>query len=183
MVKYYSRQAGLYKTIMESQGNITMNKLTYICTIVIAATFMALGPASAKDNHAGYYYSEPTSSETYLSRMPVLNDASKRARIGFTVGLNTKQLKRAYPPSYHIFAKGGKSQKLIIIAVEENRYNTLFRLRALLAALTANARTSPLFTESNMPEELNFLDLCKMAGFTQVTISNGRDVTHQILIV
>jgi hypothetical protein len=157
--------------------------------ISILMLFLALvlgtnnSTAGAKDSHAGYYYPEPQTSETYISSQPILQSASKRARIGFTVGLNAKQLKRAYPPSYHIFAKGGQSQKLIIVSIDENRYNTLYRLRALLAALTANARTSPLFTESNIPEQLNFLDLCKMAGFTQVTITNGRDITHQIIIV
>jgi hypothetical protein len=161
-----------------------MRKLIITWAIIMASFVLGYGPAvSAGDNHEGYYYPKTQSQETYLSRVPILNSASKRARIGFTVGLNAKQLKRSYPPSYHIFAKGGQSQKLIIVAVDENRYNTLFRLRALLAALTASARTSPLFTESNTPEELNFLDLCKMAGFTQVTISNGRDVTHQIIIV
>ncbi len=161
-----------------------MKNLLSTLIIVIASIVMTLAPAAiAKDNHAGYYYPEPQSHETYLSRQPILPGASKRSRVGFTVGLNAKQLKRSYPPSYHIFAKGGQSEKLIIVAIDENRYNTLYRLCALMAALTASARTSPLFTETNVPEQLNFLDLCKMAGFTQVTITNGRDVAHQIIIV
>ncbi len=150
-----------------------------ICCILLLSGSSAFGD----DNHSGYYYPEPRSNETYISRLSILETASKRARVGFTVGLNSKQLGRSYAPGYHIFAKGGRAEKLIIVSVEEDRYNTLFRLRALMASLTASARTSPLFTETNIPEELNFLDLCKLAGFTQVTISNGRDVTHQILVV
>ncbi len=158
-------------------------KSLFSLVTVFLGLVLAPIPVVAKDSHVGYYYPEPQSTETYISRLSVLADASKRSRIGFTVGLNAKQIKRSYAPGYHIFAKGGQAEKLIIVATEENRYNTIYRLRALMAAMTASARTSPLFTESNMPEELNFLDLCKLAGFTQVTISNGRNVTHQILVV
>ena len=159
--------------------NVAIALLMSVSIIVSGFTSLAF----SKDNHAGYYYPEPQTSETYISHLSKMASVSKRSRIGFTVGLNAKQLKRAYAPGYHMFAKGGQAQKLIIIATEEDRYNTLYRLRALMASLTANARKSPLFTESSTPEELNFLDLCKLAGFTQVTISNGRDVTHQIFVV
>jgi hypothetical protein len=53
-------------------------------------------------------------------------------------------------------------------------------MRALLAALTSQARTSPLFAQSNQPENLNFFDLARMAGFTQLTISDGDKFSHQI---
>jgi len=155
--------------------------LTLIFVIFTLTTIVR--PVADDDKHSGYYYPKPQSTETYVSPLPVLESASKRTRVGFTVGLNTKQVARAYAPGYHIFAKGGRSEKLIIIATEEYRYNTLYRLRALMAALTSSARTSPLFTDTDIPEQLNFLDLLKLAGFTQVTISNGKDVTHQIFIV
>lgn len=161
-----------------------MKILSVILFAAFSMVMASIGPLQAdEDRHAGYYYPTPQSSETYQSSLPVIGTASKKSRIGFTVGLNAQQINRGYPPAYHIFAKGAQAQKLIIIAVEENRYNTLYRLRALLAALTANARTSPIFSRTNIPEELNFLDLCKLAGFTQVTISNGKDVAHQIFIV
>lgn len=69
-----------------------------------------------------------------------------------------------------------------MVATGDGRYDTLFRLRALLASLTSMARTTELFARSNQPQDLNFLDLCKMIGFTQVTVSNGKDVTHQIKV-
>ena len=161
-----------------------MNNIVIAFLLSISFTFPGFTSASfGKDNHAGYYYPEAQTTETYISALTIMTSVSKRSRVGFTVGLNAKQLERAYAPGYHMFAKGGQAEKLIIIATEEGRYNTLFRLRALLASLTANARKSPLFTESDAPEELNFLDLCKLAGFTQVTISNGKDLTHQIFVV
>ena len=161
-----------------------MKNLIFAMLLSVSFAFSGFTSASfGKDNHAGYYYPEAQTTETYISALTMMTSVSKRSRVGFTVGLNAKQLKRSFPPGYHLFAKGGQAEKLIIIATEEGRYNTLFRLRALLASLTANARKSPLFSESDTPEELNFLDLCKLAGFTQVTISNGKDVTHQIFVV
>ncbi|MEM9734348.1 MAG: hypothetical protein AAF903_12815 [Pseudomonadota bacterium] len=138
--------------------------------------------ARANDSHAGYYYPDPNTSEVYVSSVDPMPDASKRTRIGFTVGLNAQQLKRAYPPQYHIFAKGANAQKLIIVASGHTRYDTLYRLRALLAGLTAEARTSPLFRQAKNPENLNFLDLLRMTGFEQVTVSDGADIAHRITL-
>jgi len=139
--------------------------------------------ALSADNHAGYYYPEPQTSETYVSALNVMPSMSKRARVGFLIGLNKQQLDRSYPPPYHIFAKGFHAQKLIVVATGSGRYDTLFRLRALLASLTSQARTSPLFTQSRQPENLNFLDLARLAGFVQVTISDGDALAHRISLL
>ena len=136
--------------------------------------------AHAGDSHAGYYYPEPSSRETYTAAMTPGPSASKRSRIGFTVGINTTQQKRGYAPRYHIFAKGADAQKLIIVATDSFSYNTIFRLRALMASLTADARATPLFANMPEPENLNFLDLCKLIGFTQVTVSDGDALAHRI---
>ncbi len=156
--------------------------MTHFSKLLIAAllVFFSLRAANSQDSHAGYYYPKPVTSEVYASPLRPLLHTSKRTRIGFTVGLNARQLKRAYPPQYHIFAKGFGGQKMIIIASGSGRYNTLYRMRALLAALTAGARTSPLFQKSRTPENLNFLDLARLAGFTKVTISDGDTFAHRI---
>lgn len=142
--------------------------------------FVSAASASDRDRHSGYYYPEPQSVEIYDSPLSPMRSANKRTRIGFTVGLNAQQLKRAFPPGYHIFAKGAEGQKMIIVATGPDRYNTLYRLRSLLAALTAQARTSPLFREASEPENLNFLDLARLTGFVQVTISDGDTFAHRI---
>ncbi len=132
------------------------------------------------DRHAGYYYPKPQSEETYTSNLTPLPGSGKRTRIGFTVGLNAQQNKRGFRPGYHIFAKGADSQKIIIVATGDNEYNTLFRLRALMASLSAEARASPLFSKARSPESLNFLDLMKLIGVKRVTISDGATIAHQI---
>ncbi len=159
-----------------------MKNLIAVITLSLAIMFSTSYVALSGDSHAEYYYPPVTSQESYAARVSGMAGSSKRSRVGFTVGLNAQQLARNYAPSYHIFAKGFAAQKLIIVAVDSNRYQTLFRLRALAAALTASARTSPLFSKLPNPENLTFYDLCKMAGFTQITLTNGDDIAHRIWI-
>lgn len=146
----------------------------------LSLILVALSSASASDSHAGYYYPEPQTSETYVSALNVMPSMNKRGRVGFIIGLTKEQLDRAYAPPYHIFAKGFHAQKMIVVATGSGRYDTLYRLRALLASLTAQARTSPLFAESRQPENLNFFDLARLAGFTQVTVTDGDKLAHRI---
>ena len=143
-------------------------------------SLVQINSGRADDNHAGYYYPDPQTSETYVSSLNVMPSMNKRSRVGFLIGLNKQQMDRAYPPPYHIFAKGYHAQKMIVVATGSGRYDTLFRLRALLASLTSQARTSPLFEQTRQPENLNFFDLARLAGFTQVTISDGEALAHRI---
>ncbi len=145
--------------------------------------FLAVsGIAQADDRYVGYYYPEPKSEETYQAPLPVFNGVSRLSRVGFVTGLDQKQKEKPYPPGYHMFAKGGDAEKLIIVATEEGRYNTLYRLRGLLASMTADARTSPVFVKIGQVEQLNFFDLLKIIGFKELTITNGNDVSHQVTI-
>ena len=155
------------------------------CRVFAAAGLFGLlfaSGASAAETHAGYYYPAPQTYELYVSPLPMLRDVTKLSRVGLLVGLNARQYKRAFAPGYHMFGKGEYSEKLIIVAVEKDRYQTLFQLRALLASMSSMARTSPLFAQTGSAENLNFLDLLKIAGFSQLTLTNGVDVSHRISI-
>ncbi|WFE90493.1 hypothetical protein K1718_03830 [Roseibium porphyridii] len=153
-------------------------------SITLSVAFLAAASAAghAFDGHAGYYYPEPQTREVYISEIKTAADASKRSRAAFVVGLATLQEKQSWHPGYHLFAKGGDLEKLIIVASGNGQYDTLFRLRALLASLTSKARSTELFARSDQPHELNFFDFCKLIGFSQVTVSNGKDVAHQVKI-
>lgn len=153
--------------------------------LVFAAFLICLGLVSfaqAADKHAGYYYPEVQSEETYQAPLPSLPGVSRLSRVGFVTSLDQLQKHKPYPPTYHMFAKGGDAEKLIIVGTEENRYNTLFRLRGLLASMTADARTSPLFAKMGHVEQLNFFDLLKMVGFKQLTVTNGSKIAHRVTI-
>lgn len=138
--------------------------------------------AVAGDRHIGYYYPEPQSQETYKARGDTLAEANRGLRIGFVTGLTKQFLAQPYPPTEAIFAKGAEAEKLIIVAFEDGRIDTLYRARALFANLTAVARLMPLFQEYGVQDWFTFFDLAKMLGFVQITITDGRDFAHQILI-
>lgn len=138
--------------------------------------------ASADDRHAGYYYPDPATTETYKARARMLTGADRTQRIAFVTGVTLKQQERPHPPVLAMFAKGEEAEKLIIVGLEDGRLDTIYRARAVLAMMTATARATPIFQEYKVEEIFTFLDLCKMLGFSQVTISNGKDFAHQILI-
>ena len=138
--------------------------------------------ASADDRHEDYYYPEVTSREVYQARAPILPDSDRLRRIGFIVGLNQQQLGRDYPPQVAIFAKGTEAEKLIIVALNRDAIVTIFQARGLLAQMTALARGTPIFVENRVEDTYTFLDLLRMLGFAQVTVSDGQTYAHQIII-
>ena len=148
------------------------------------ATAFLMVPTSAwaGDRHAGYYYPEPASTEAYNARARTLAGADRTQRIAFVTGVTLKQRERPHPPVLAMFAKGEEAEKLIIVGLIDGRLDTIYRARAVLAMMTATARATPIFQEYQVEEIFTFLDLCKMMGFSQVTISDGKDFAHQILI-
>ncbi len=144
-------------------------------------------PAAAGDRHAGYYYPEPTTREVYGARTEALPEADRRMRIGFVTGIANQIANQPYPPQAAMFAKGSEARKLIIVALVDGRIDTVYRARAVLANMTAAARLLPAFQSIGAPTDgvqtnLTFFDLAKMLGFKQITITNGRDFAHQLII-
>ena len=142
----------------------------------------AVGPAAADDRHAGFYYPEPTSAEVYQARSFTVPESNRKVRVAFVTGITNEQNKAPYPPQAAIFAKGSEAEKLIIVALEDGRIDTIYRARAIFAQMTAVARLLPVFSELGVEDYYTFFDLAKMMGFSQITISNGRDFAHQIFI-
>ena len=151
--------------------------LAALLTFVLGAA-----PAAADDRHAGFYYPVPTSSEVYEARAYTLPDASRKSRIAFVTGITNEQNKAPYPPQAAIFAKGSEAEKLIIVALEDGRIDTIYRARAIFAQMTAVSRLLPMFSELGVEDFYTFFDLAKMLGFEQITISNGREFAHQVII-
>ena len=134
------------------------------------------------DNHANYYYPPPQTTETYEARVQTLAESDRSRRIGFVTGLTKQLLSQRYDPGYAIFAKGDDADKLIIVATEGGHFDTMYRARALLANLTAISRMTPFFQQYTLADQATFLDLLKLLGFKQVTISDGANFAHQITI-
>lgn len=158
------------------------NKSLFNIFFLVAASIFASATASADSKHEGYYYPTPNSEEVYVARVDTVPDANRRTRIAFVTGITAQQSRAAFAPSYHLFAKGGNAEKFILVSVDSGKYNTLYQLRALLAAMTALARNTPIFQDHAMPESLTFLDLCKLMGVEQLVVSDGSTIAHRISI-
>jgi len=135
-----------------------------------------------RDRHIGYYYDAPTSQETYTARATPASDTNRAHRVAFVTGLETEVAKRGHPIPYAIFAKGAEAQKMIIVALQDGPMDTLYRARGVLANLTAQARLTPLLRENNVSDWFTFFDLCRVLGFEQITLSDGKTWTHQIFL-
>lgn len=148
--------------------------------IMLASAFAS--PAVAEDRHEGYYYPEVETRETYVARAQTQPAANRAARLNFVTELTISQSQSPYPPQFAIFAKGGESQKLIITALNDDVFGTLFRARGVMAQMSAYARRTDFFQEHGVEDLFTFYDLLKLLGFEQITITDGENWAHQITI-
>ena len=153
-----------------------------IAGAILATGLLLSSAVSAQDRHAGYYYPEPGSEETYKARARTLPESDRDRRLGFVVGFMGELARDPAPQRFALFAKGGEAEKLIIVALDDQAFATLFRARAVLAILTSRVRASPLFAELGVQNLFTFYDLAKLIGFEQITISDGRDWSHRVWI-
>jgi hypothetical protein len=135
-----------------------------------------------QSNHEGYYYPKPQTVEHFVSAVVTLPESNQTRRQAFVIGMTQKLLDGQYAPGFAIFAKGNQSEKLIIVGMIDGQLNTVYRARALLAELTAVARSTAFFQQNTQPEASNFFDFMKLLGFHQVTITDGRSVAHQVIV-
>lgn len=169
-----------------------MNTITLrtMATLRIMAPALALlgclttaSAAFAEDRHAGYYYPAPMTQEEYKARSITLDGMDRGTRINFVNDMTAQMLAGPYPPQFAIFAKGNDAEKLIIVSLYDNAFNTLFRARALLAMLTAVTRRSPYFQETGVEDLFTFFDFLVLMGFTRLTISDGKTFAHQVKFI
>lgn len=162
-----------------------LHKPALMLLAILAVAGIAISAAAATERedgsrHADYYYPPLTSDEVYTARALVMSSASREFRLGFVTGLTQQQLARPYSPAYSIFAKGEIAEKMIIVSLGQHGFKGLYQARGLLAQLTAVARGSPLFRESAVEDLFTFLDLARMLGFDELTISDGESFAHRI---
>ncbi len=138
---------------------------------------------SDEDRHSGYYYPPLTTQEEYVARAQSLLEANRSVRVAFVTGLALDQAKRGYPLPYALFAKGSEAEKLIVVALIDGPFDTLYRARAMLTNLTAEARLLPLIKDNGVEDWFTFYDLAVLLGFTQITVSDGKSWTHQVTLL
>lgn len=138
--------------------------------------------AQAGDRHVGYYYPEPQTSETYVARIAPLEGNDRRVRVKFVTELTNSMLETSPLPEFALFAKGEYAQKLIITSLRNGSLDTIYRMRGLLAILTARARSTELFRELGVEDVLTFFDLLRLLGFERLTVTDGQTFAHRIEI-
>ena len=154
----------------------------FIVLLLTAAFPVGAADTLQGDRYVGYYYPPPTTVGTYVARARKMAGSDRQRRIGFVTGLEQDLGKRSYAPTMTYFVKSGEASKLIIVATSTGRLDTIYRVRALLASLTASARTTPVFRNAKVDDLFTFLDLLKMLGFKSVTVGDGSKFAHQVLI-
>ncbi len=161
-----------------------MSAATRWCAALLAVALAASAApvASAESHHEGYYYPAPQTREIYRSRTDTLPDSNRKRRVLFVTELTNQMMSSPYPPQFALLAKGEQAQKMIITSLYAGAFDTLYRLRGLLAMLSARARATPLFRDSRFEEMLTFFDLLKLLGFEQLTVTDGDRVAHQVVI-
>ena len=147
-----------------------------------AAAAKPLPGANADDRYVGYYYPKPTSTEVFESSMQTIQGAERPQRVQFVTVVSQGTIQSAYRVPYAVFAKGEKADRMIIVGMQQGELNTIYRMRALLANMTTMSRLSPFFQERTVAEDATFFDLLKLLGFRELTITDGKKLTHQVTI-
>ena len=146
-----------------------------------AAPEAVLDPAG-EDDRAGYYYPPITSEEAFVRELVPTPPADRAVRTNFVTEVTKAQLAAPETPRFAVFAKGEEAEHMIIVALDDQVFRTLYRARALLAQLTANARGTKFFVESNLQFTATWFDLAKMLGFRDIVISDGATWSHRIAL-
>jgi len=150
----------------------------------IAALILVVAPlsANAEDRREGYYYPPITSEEVFDRTIAKAPEAIAPVRTAFITEVTKSQLKSPSKPRISIFAKGGEKQHLIVVALDDEIFDTLFRARAVMAQLTSHARTTPFFKKNGIQFNATWFDLAKILGFEDIVISDGKTWSHKVVI-
>lgn len=153
------------------------------CLLLAVAGLAALAPPPARADREGYYYPPVTSEERFAREISgPLPQAGRAVRVGFVTQLTRAQLDAPENPRFVIFAKGGEADEMILIALDDGIFATLYRARAVLAQLTAQARGTEFFVNSGIEARATWFDLAKLLGFREIVVSDGRSWSHRILL-
>lgn len=158
-----------------------------VAVLILLAPFVA-GPlagitAHADDRYAGYYYPEAGSAETFGRKLVPSPPANKALRVGFVTTVTKAQLAAPESPRFVIFAKGDQSEHLIMVALDDEIFATLYRARAVLAQLTSNLRGTEFFASQNLQTEGTFFDMLQIMNFESLVISDGVTWSHRVNFV
>lgn len=153
------------------------------CATLTAACFaasLANAANAQEDRYAGYYYPEVSTEETFSRVIAKGHDTSRDVRVNFVTAITKAQLDAPESPRFVIFEKGAESEQLIIIALDDEVFRTLFRARALMAQLSSNMRGTEFFRKQKLDLEGTLFDMVQVMGFKSLVISDGATWAHRV---
>jgi len=149
-------------------------------SVLVSVLIWGVTAAAANDRYAGYYYPPVTSEESFERVIRNSPDAGKSVRVDFVTSLTASQLAAPESPRFVFFAKGSDSDKLILVALDDEVFKTLYRARAILAQMTSNMRNGNFFRDGDLQYIATFFDMLQMLGFDTMVISDGENWSHQV---
>jgi len=152
--------------------------MTRWMTLIVA--LFAATATLAEDRYVGYYYPEVSSEETFDRVVRDGGGASKAVRIDFVNVLTTAQLDAPESPRFVFFSKGNDAGTLILVALDDDVFSTIYRARAILAQLTVSVRKGGFFKQEELQYVATFYDLLQLMGFDELLISDGESWTHRV---
>jgi hypothetical protein len=158
-----------------------MSRILIAAAIVVSLAAANLGGAAWAAGRDSYYYPPVNSEEVFARDLAVAPPAGRAVRVGFTTHITKAQLAAPESPRFVIFAKGDEAQHMIIVALDDEVFKTIYRARAVLAQLTSNARRTDFFINSNIQDHATWFDLAKLLGFDDLVISDGATWSHRVV--
>ena len=155
---------------------------TLVAATMLLASLVRAADGAGDDQRAGYYYPPITSEEVFVRDLVTTPPADRAVRTNFMTEVTKAQLAAPDSPRFAVFAKGDEAEHMIIVALDDEIFRTLYRARALLAQLTANARGTKFFVDANLQFTATWFDLAKMLGFQDIVISDGETWSHRIAL-
>ncbi|MEO1776105.1 MAG: hypothetical protein AAFS07_14245 [Pseudomonadota bacterium] len=153
-----------------------------LAALALMIAVLAL-PGPAEASQEGYYYPPVNSEEVFERRLAPPNDgATREIRVAFVTEITKAQLAAPETPRFSIFAKGGEAEHMIIVALDNEVFSTLYRARAVLAQLTSNARGTAFFQKNGIATTATWFDFAKLLGFEDIVISDGHLWAHRIVL-
>lgn len=154
-----------------------------IRTIATLALVMVASLAQANERYEGYYYPEITSSEEFSRVIREAPPSGKDVRVGFVTSLTVAQLAAPESPRFVFFAKGADARHLIVVALDDGVFSTIYRARAVLAQMSSNLRNNELFRQQRLESVVTFYDLLQFMEFETLVISDGETWAHEVTFV
>ena len=151
-----------------------------IATAVFVFFLAGMVTASAEDLGQRYYFPDITSQETFDRVLVEGQEANKEVRVGFTTSITNAQLAAPESPRFVIFAKGAEAEKLIMVALDDEVFKTIYRARAMFAQLTSNVRANFFAGDERLAANATFFDMLQMMEFKSLVVTDGLTWTHKI---